>query len=319
MALAYAALMVVLYWLLVLRVRERPDFVARKSNPLVPGVRRSLRNRPFSVLFFCYVVASIPGAIPGLLMPYFSRYVLNPPPVDAGVAQSWLSIFLAAYFLSGLVCLPLWLVLAKRIGKLNAWLDELRHGHHRRARAVPARAGRQPGVPHRDRVGGLELRRGAVPAAGDPGRRDRLRRAAHRQAARGAVPGAVGAGAEVHRDPERVAAARAAGVARLPAEPAAVARGADRDPRGLRADAVGVLDRGVLHRLALPDQRDGAPRDPRGGRGAPARRVGGRSADQPAARAARRPRRRRGHELVPRLLLGRRAAARAAAAARTAR
>lgn len=122
MSLAYGVLMVVLYWLLVLRVRERPDFVSRKSNPLVPGVRRSLRNRPFSVLFACYVVASIPGAIPGLLMPYFNRYVLNPPPVDAGAAQSWLSIFLAAYFMSGLVCLPLWLALAKRIGKLNAWL-----------------------------------------------------------------------------------------------------------------------------------------------------------------------------------------------------
>jgi GPH family glycoside/pentoside/hexuronide:cation symporter len=122
MAVTYALLMIGLYWLLVIRVRERPDFVARKSNPLVPGVRRSLRNRPFSVLFLCYVVASIPGAIPGLLMPYFNRYVLNPPPIDAGAAQSWLSLFLAAYFLSGLVCLPLWLALAKRIGKLNAWL-----------------------------------------------------------------------------------------------------------------------------------------------------------------------------------------------------
>ena len=122
MALAYGALMVALYWLLVLRVRERPDFVTRKSNPLVPGVRRSLRNRPFSVLFACYVVASIPGAIPGLLMPYFNRYVLNPPPIEAGDAQSWLSLFLAAYFLSGLLCLPLWLALAKRIGKLNTWL-----------------------------------------------------------------------------------------------------------------------------------------------------------------------------------------------------
>ncbi len=122
MALWYAALMVTLYWLLVIRVRERPDFVSRKSNPLVPGVRRSLRNRPFSVLFLCYVVASIPGAIPGLLMPYFSRYVLNAPPLDQKVADGWLTVFLAAYFLSGLLCLPLWLVLAKRIGKLNAWL-----------------------------------------------------------------------------------------------------------------------------------------------------------------------------------------------------
>jgi GPH family glycoside/pentoside/hexuronide:cation symporter len=128
MAIAYGILMVSLYWLLVARVRERPEFVRRKSNPLVPGVRRSLRNRPFVVLFTCYVVASIPGAIPGLMMPYFSRYVLNPPPLPAGDAQSWLSIFLATYFLSGLLCLPLWLALAKRIGKLNAWLTSFLMG-----------------------------------------------------------------------------------------------------------------------------------------------------------------------------------------------
>jgi len=128
MAIAYALLMIALYWLLVLRIRERPDFVSRKSNPLVPGVRRALRNRPFFVLFACYVVASIPGAIPGLLMPYFNRYVLNPPPVSADSAGVWLSIFLAAYFLSGLLCLPLWLMLAKRIGKLNAWLTSFSMG-----------------------------------------------------------------------------------------------------------------------------------------------------------------------------------------------
>ena len=122
MALGYAVLMVALYWLLVLRVRERPDFVERKSNPLVPGIRRSLRNRPFLVLFVCYAVASIPGAIPGLLMPYFNRYVLNPPPIAQPAADLWLLIFLGAYFISGLVFLPLWLLLARRIGKLNAWL-----------------------------------------------------------------------------------------------------------------------------------------------------------------------------------------------------
>jgi GPH family glycoside/pentoside/hexuronide:cation symporter len=122
MALGYGALMVTLYWLLVLRVRERPDFVERKSNPMVPGIRRSLRNRPFLVLFVCYAVANIPGAIPGLLMPYFNRYVLNPPPIPHEVADGWLMVFLGGYFLSGLLFLPLWLALARRIGKLNAWL-----------------------------------------------------------------------------------------------------------------------------------------------------------------------------------------------------
>ena len=103
MAIVYAGVMITLYWLLVARIRERPDFVARKSNPLVPGVRRALRNRPFVVLFTCYVVASIPGAIPGLLMPYFSRYVLNPPPVAAEVAQGWISIFCGVFLVGSRV------------------------------------------------------------------------------------------------------------------------------------------------------------------------------------------------------------------------
>ncbi len=121
LAVGYGVLMVVLYWWLVARVRERPDFSARAPNPLVPGIRRSLRNRPFLVLFACYIVGSIPGAIPGLLMPYFNRYVINPG-LDEAAVETWLSIFLLAYFGAGLLCLPLWLAASRRFGKLNAWL-----------------------------------------------------------------------------------------------------------------------------------------------------------------------------------------------------
>jgi len=117
MALVYAAFMIGLYWLLVAVVRERPDFAGRRSNPLVPGVRRALRNRPFLILLACYVVASIPGAIPGLLMPYFNAYVIQPENPDR-----WLGIFLLTYFGSGLLCLPLWLAAARRFGKREAWL-----------------------------------------------------------------------------------------------------------------------------------------------------------------------------------------------------
>ncbi len=117
MAVVYAALMIVLYWTLVGVVRERPDFAKRESNPLVPGVRRALRNRPFFILFACYIVASIPGAIPGLLMPYFNEYVIQPEH-----PERWLGVFLLTYFGSGLLCLPLWLFAARRFGKQNAWL-----------------------------------------------------------------------------------------------------------------------------------------------------------------------------------------------------
>jgi GPH family glycoside/pentoside/hexuronide:cation symporter len=117
MAVLYAALLCALYGLLVLRVRERPDFAARESNPLVPGVRRALRNRPFNILLGCYVVASIPGAIPGLLMPYFNQYVIQPEN-----PERWLGIFLLAYFGAGFLCLPLWVRAARRWGKTPVWL-----------------------------------------------------------------------------------------------------------------------------------------------------------------------------------------------------
>src|SRR5438876_411273 len=86
-------------------------------NPFVPGVRRALRNRPFRILLATYVVASVTGAIPGTLMPFFNAYVIRP----ANPAL-WLSIFLTVYFGAGLLCLPLWVAAARRFGKRPAWL-----------------------------------------------------------------------------------------------------------------------------------------------------------------------------------------------------
>src|SRR5439155_707150 len=91
----FGILLVLLYTMLVVRVRERPDFVARPPNPFVPGVRRALRNRPFRILLATYVVASVTGAIPGTLMPFFNAYVIRP----ANPAL-WLSIFLTVNFVA---------------------------------------------------------------------------------------------------------------------------------------------------------------------------------------------------------------------------
>jgi GPH family glycoside/pentoside/hexuronide:cation symporter len=117
MAIGYGTLMVALYGLLVLRLRERPEFAAREPNPLVPGVRRALRNRPFRILFACYVVMSVPGGIPALLMPYFNQYVIQPDNPDR-----WLGLFLLAYFGSGFLFLPVWVKAAHRFGKRPTWL-----------------------------------------------------------------------------------------------------------------------------------------------------------------------------------------------------
>ncbi len=113
----FGILVAVLYTLLVVTIKERPDFVARESNPLVPGVRRALRNRPFAILLASYAVGSIAGAIPATMMPFFNAYVINPPNPDV-----WLSKLLVGYFGFGFLSMPMWVWIARRIGKLNAWL-----------------------------------------------------------------------------------------------------------------------------------------------------------------------------------------------------
>jgi len=116
-AFAFGITLTILYTGLSIVVRERPDFYERAPSPFVPGIRRALRNRPFRVLLSTYVVASIPAAIPGTLMPYFNEYVIRPdnPPL-------WLAIFLGAYFGAGFLFLPAWVWAARHFGKRPTWL-----------------------------------------------------------------------------------------------------------------------------------------------------------------------------------------------------
>ncbi len=116
-AVAYAAILVALFGLMVATVREHPEFAARPSNPLVPGVRRALRNRPFRILFLTFVIGSLPSAIPALLVPFYTHYVIQPENPSGALA-----LFLVLYFASGFVFLPMWVWAAQRFGKLEAWL-----------------------------------------------------------------------------------------------------------------------------------------------------------------------------------------------------
>lgn len=116
-AAVYGAALLLLFGVLVGTVGEHPEFARREPNPLVPGVRRALRNRPFRILFVTFVVGSLPAAIPALLVPFYTHYVIQPENPD-----QTLSLFLGLYFGSGFLCLPLWVWAARRFGKLEAWL-----------------------------------------------------------------------------------------------------------------------------------------------------------------------------------------------------
>ena len=117
-SIVIATLLVALYGLLVWRVPERAEFASRASNPLVPGVRRALRNRPFRIIFLSGLMNAIPAAIPAILLPYMVEYVIQPEQ-----PQVWLTVLLVTYMATGLVCIPMWMAVSKRIGKLGAFVS----------------------------------------------------------------------------------------------------------------------------------------------------------------------------------------------------
>lgn len=113
----YAGLYIAFFALLLLFVRERHGLARRASNPLVPGVRRALRNRPFLIFLAASIIYSIPALIPALLMPYYVQYVLQPDNW-----RNWLGIYLFLYLATGVLCVPLWIRLSYRFGKLPIWV-----------------------------------------------------------------------------------------------------------------------------------------------------------------------------------------------------
>lgn len=129
MAIGFALALVVLFLIMAATVRERQDFVQRESNPLVPGVRRALRNRPFAILLIAFVVGSLPSAMPAMLLPFFTDYVIKPESTGQFVlgmnidsTGKAVALFLALYFGTGFLFVPGWTWLGQKIGKLNAWM-----------------------------------------------------------------------------------------------------------------------------------------------------------------------------------------------------
>ena len=116
-ACVIAVLLVSLYALMLWRVPERQDFSKRSTNPLVPGVRRALRNQPFRIIFLSGLTNAIPAAIPAILLPYMVEYVIQPERPDL-----WLMILLVTYMATGLVFIPIWMALSSRVGKLQTFV-----------------------------------------------------------------------------------------------------------------------------------------------------------------------------------------------------
>jgi GPH family glycoside/pentoside/hexuronide:cation symporter len=112
-AVLYAPLLIGSCWWYVIAVKEK--YAAKAVNPtgVWTGLSYVSRNRPFIILLVSYTIASIGSNLPATLILYYVEYVLQSPLAD---------VFLLLYFVTGIVFLPGWIWLSRRIGKKAAWL-----------------------------------------------------------------------------------------------------------------------------------------------------------------------------------------------------
>ena len=97
-----------------LRERAAEDTTDR-LNPW-NGLKRAAQNRPFMILLISYAVAAFGSNLPATLILYYVEHVLE---------SSQAELFLVLYLVTGILFLPGWVVLAKRIGKKAAWLSSM--------------------------------------------------------------------------------------------------------------------------------------------------------------------------------------------------
>ncbi len=116
MGLLYAPLLVVASMVCVGAVGEKQHVHRPASwNPL-REFQTTVRNRPFLILLLSYTVSAFGSNLPATLILYYVEYVLRSQKAEA---------FLLLYFITGVVFLPAWVALARRVGKKEAWLGSM--------------------------------------------------------------------------------------------------------------------------------------------------------------------------------------------------
>ncbi len=113
MAGIYAPLVVLTCWWCVFRLREKPSPASQPRVFDSISLKGVLRNRPFLVLVGAYTISAVGNNLPATLILFYVQYVLRSSHAD---------FFLMLYFVTGILMLPFWISLSKRIGKKYAWV-----------------------------------------------------------------------------------------------------------------------------------------------------------------------------------------------------
>ena len=111
MAFIFAPMTLVFSFYCIYIIQEKP--VSPDNGHLFKGFKDVLNNRPFLILIAGYTISAFGSNLPATLILFYVEYVLQ-----AGNAE----MFLLIYFVTGIVFLPFWVALSKKIGKKIAWI-----------------------------------------------------------------------------------------------------------------------------------------------------------------------------------------------------
>lgn len=102
--------------LLLLRRAPRPAVTVGDSHAAAPGWRdlaAPFHNRRFRALFYVLLVNGVAAAIPATLFLFFAE--------DRLQLGKYAGLLLIIYFAAAALSMPLWVVLARRLGEARAW------------------------------------------------------------------------------------------------------------------------------------------------------------------------------------------------------
>jgi GPH family glycoside/pentoside/hexuronide:cation symporter len=112
----YAPLLIASCWWCTLTIKELPQKIKENKLSILKGLRQTGKNRPFMILLAAYTVSAIGNNLPATLILYYVEYVLLSDLAD---------VFLLLYFVTGILFLPGWIIIARRTGKKAAWLASM--------------------------------------------------------------------------------------------------------------------------------------------------------------------------------------------------
>jgi GPH family glycoside/pentoside/hexuronide:cation symporter len=115
-AVIYAPLVIGFSWWCVLAIKELPPKHVNRPVGILKGLGKMAHNRPFIILLIAYTISAIGNNLPATLILFYVEYVLQSNLAD---------FFLLLYFVTGIVFLPGWIVISRKIGKKAAWLSSM--------------------------------------------------------------------------------------------------------------------------------------------------------------------------------------------------